>query len=176
MRKQYPNRVFDELLVLQCQAGDTKALELLIRRWHKRIVAYAYQITRNTEASKDVAQEAWVVVVERLFKLKDPSKFGSWLLSITHNKSVDWINQMKKRREVQEFKATTEQETEESNAQLSAMRSAMQELSSDHRLILRLFYLEGLTINEITEVLNLSKGTVKSRLFYARNALKNKIK
>jgi len=98
MRTPDPDKVFDELLVMQYKAGDKKALELLIKRWQKRIVMYIFRNTNSMEASKDIAQEVWVVALKNLHQLKDGFKIGSWLLAIAHHKSVDWIRQNAKER------------------------------------------------------------------------------
>ena len=175
MKTQKPDQVFDELLVLQYKAGDTKALTLLIKRWHKRITLYAFRNTRNMEASKDITQDVWIVAMQGLKRLKSNTKIGSWLLSITHNKSMDWLRQKEKDRQVE----PVEHEPVGAHSQderLQQMRLALKQLNTDHHNILSLFYLEGFTILEIMQILKLSKGTVKSRLFYARESLKKELK
>jgi len=87
MSLRNPDHVFDELLVMQYRAGDQKAMELLIKRWNKKIIMYAYRNIHNLEGAQDVAQEVWLGALKSIHHLKDHMKFGSWLLSITHNKN-----------------------------------------------------------------------------------------
>lgn len=178
MSLRNPDHVFDELLVMQYRAGDQKAMELLIKRWNKKIIMYAYRNIQNSAGAQDVAQEVWLGALKGIHLLKDHMKVGSWLLGITHNKSMDWLkrNQAVRQEVATDRSLLRPDNTEEDNEDLSTMRKAMRELSNDHQNILSLFYLEGFTIIEIANILDTSKGTVKSRLFYARESLKEKIK
>ena len=81
-----------------------------------------------------------MVVIKSLQKLKDHSKVGSWLLAITHNKSIDWLKQSKRRSEVTEGQVQEQVvEKTENNEQLISMRKAIKELSDDHQLVLNYF-------------------------------------
>jgi len=171
-----PNKVFEELLVMRCQAGDQKALELLIKRWNPRIMRYAFRNIKDQQGSEDVAQEVWIAVIKSLHRLSEHTKFGNWILGITHNKSMDWI---KKNHNLEEHHIIAESSSSDEpvhNNLIIRMRKAIQKLNTDQRNILTLFYLEGYSLNEISDILSISKGTVKSRLFYARESLKKQIK
>ena len=69
------DRVFDELLVIQSQSGDEKALSLLVKRWNTKMLRQAYILTDNREAINDIVQESWHTIVKKLTNLRDPSRF-----------------------------------------------------------------------------------------------------
>jgi len=175
MYSKPPNQVFDELLVIQYQAGDQKALELLIKRWNPKIMVYALRNINDQQGAEDVAQEVWLAALKGIHRLQHHTKIGSWLLGITHNKSMDWIKKNAKldHHAVIENSPSTELA---SDNQVIKMRQAIQKLKMDQQNILTLFYLEGYSLIEISEILKISKGTVKSRLYYARESLKKVIK
>lgn len=174
--KKTKENIFDELLVLQFQSGQKIALTILVKRWHKKIIYHSYKFTKSKEASKDIAQDCWVIIFKGLHKLKDPSVFGAWVLSIVSNKSINWVRkQMKDRKTIDEFenadrnssiKKNTSNETE------LKLKNAISKLPDKQRIVLNMFYMEEYTIREISKILSLKTGTVKSRLFHAREQLK----
>ena len=107
----------DGWLVLQYQSGNNKALPLLVKRWHKKFCKKAFWVTKDADASKDIAQQSWNVIMEKLHGLNDENSFGSWALTIVYRKSIDWIRANKKESEkLQEyFNEQTNIETEESD-------------------------------------------------------------
>ena len=167
-----PDQVFDELLVMRYQAGDQKALELLIKRWNPKIMRYAYRYIQDQQSSEDVAQEVWIAVIKGLNRLTDSSKFGSWLLGITHNKAIDWIKKNATPSSHLIARECSPMNVSKADPKILSMRHAIKLLTLNQRNVLTLFYLEGHSIQEISEILNISVGTVKSRLFYARESLK----
>lgn len=177
MNKHSPDQIFDELLLMQYREGDQQALVLLIRRWNPKILAYADRIVQEKQAAKDVAQEVWISVIKGLHQLLDEKKMGSWLLGITHNKAIDWLNKKKTPlRETVMEREEQESTNGEENTQLETMRAAIKRLTPDQQQVLTLFYLEEYSLQEISDDLAIPKGTVKSRLFYARESLKKEIK
>jgi len=175
MSLKSPDRVFDELLVLQYQAGDEKAFALLVKRWSPKIIRYAYRNLHDQQTAEDVTQEVWLAAVKGIHRLSDHRNIGSWLLSITHNKSMDWLKKYGGKKESLEIKEEPAAEVTSDDPKIN-LRRAIKQLNPDQRNVLTLFYLEGYTIQEISEILSLSKGTIKSRLFYARESLKKVIK
>lgn len=175
--KKNPDHIFDELLVLKSQAGDREALGLLVKRWHQKLLRQANRHLFNSETSKDVVQECWQVIIKGIVGLKEPSKFGVWALTITSRKSIDWIrkkqtsrNRVEDDRAVQmEYASEYENEKED---KLNAISAALLKLPMDQRIVLSMFYLESHSIAEIASILILPIGTIKSRLFHAREHLK----
>lgn len=175
-------KVLEELLLIKSQQGDRKALSLLVKKWHPKVVRHAQFIVHDHEAAQDIAQECWHSVVKGLSRLQDPSRFGSWILRITHNKAIDWIRKNKKEPEeelLEVYKDTGETDLPELSSEMTEVEKVKKILTilpDQHRLILTLFYLEEQSLKDISRILSLPKGTVKSRLFYARELLKKKYK
>ena len=166
--------VLDEYLVLQSQLGDAAAFARLVHRWQVRILRHAHFFTRDSEAAKDVAQESWMAIVRGLRSLHDPAHFRAWALRIVSNKARDWV-----RREGARRRATRGLDPEPAAGEpaahagaLERARAGLAELEPGQRLILRCFYLEEMSVGEIARALGIPAGTVKSRLFHARNALR----
>ncbi|ELR72741.1 RNA polymerase sigma-E factor [Fulvivirga imtechensis AK7] len=176
-------RVLEELLILRSQQGDRKSFELLVKRWHPRLVRHALFIVKDREVAQDIAQESWQSAIRGLPGLKDTGRFSSWIYRIAHNKSIDWIRKNKKEHEIMDNLELDIQKSAEDEPVITGELSAAERVKvtlntlPDHqKLILTLFYLEEQSLKEIARILSLPEGTVKSRLFYAREQLKKKYK
>jgi RNA polymerase sigma-70 factor (ECF subfamily) len=171
--------VLDELLVIRCQGGDVRALELLARRWHPRLLRDATYLTGDAEAARDVAQEAWIGIARGVRRLQDPARFRSWAHRIVVHKSRDWIRRERtKRRTVQRAAADLAEgpAAAQPRDDIARLRAALAELPADQRTVLSWFYLEEMSVREIAAALSIPAGTVKSRLYHARNALRSCLK
>jgi RNA polymerase sigma-70 factor (ECF subfamily) len=175
--KKNSDHIFDELLVLKCQAGDREAITLLVKRWHHKLLRQANRHLFNSEVSKDVVQECWQAIIKGIVDLKEPSKFGVWALSITSRKSIDWIRKKQSSRSRAKDDLIIQEEYEdgsgdEKEQKLNAISSALNDLPLDQRIVLSMFYLESHPIAEIASILSLPIGTIKSRLYHSREHLK----
>ena len=175
--KKSSERTLDELLVIQSQLNDRKAVSLLIKRWHPKLLGYVYRITNNREASRDIVQESWHAIVTSLQGLNDPARFSVWAYRISRAKAVDWIRNQQKRRKLdlasQEIsRLDAIPTTNDIEDKVKVIRLAMHSLSSEKREILSLFYLDNHSLRDIGEILSIPEGTVKSRLYHAREHLK----
>ncbi|MCR9250697.1 MAG: sigma-70 family RNA polymerase sigma factor [bacterium] len=179
MRK--PADIYDEWLVLKCQSGDNKAFSLLIEKWNSKVLSQAYYQMKDYDGAKDVVQEVWTSVIKSIHKLNEPKKFRSWLYRIVYLKSVDWVREKKKDRDGLsnsweiENSLLGEQEGEEEE-KIQLIQRSLKEMKESERMIIRLFYLEGQNMRAISEIMGIPTGTVKSKLFYAREHLKKLIK
>lgn len=171
-------RITDEWLVLRSQEGSTKALNLLLRRWQPKLAARAFRLTGDADATADIVQDSLLGIANGLRRLSDPAKFRSWSFSIVSNKSRDWIRRRAKERSLPDLvksdPAAIPATTDESPS--DQVREALSQLSSDDRELLRLHYYEGLSLQEISMIESIPRGTVKSRLFTAREHLRDKLK
>ncbi|MCK5665846.1 MAG: RNA polymerase sigma factor [Thiotrichaceae bacterium] len=168
--------ILDELLVLQTQDGDMKAFTLLVKRWQPAVLRQAYRLTRDNEAALDVAQEAWQAIAKGIYKLRTPGSFKTWMFKIVSNKSANWIKYQQKQRQLK-HEADVEMVIPVPHDEISdvdLIKQALSQLPIKSRTILSMFYLDNYSVSEVAEVLSLSHGTVKSRLFYARKTLKEK--
>ena len=162
-------QLVDEILVMDCQRGRAKAMEMLVSRWQKRLWKYAYNMTGDAEAAWDITQESWLGIIKGMRKLHDPARFKAWAYRITTNKSIDWIrkNRIAKKDGLDEIQ--DHQHDEEKDA---GLKELLEKLDVKKRAVLNLYYFEQLSIPEIGIALKIPKGTVKSRLHNARKELK----
>ncbi len=175
MKKSSEN-ILIELLVINGQGGDTRAINLLVKRWHPKLLRQAYQWTGDKEAANDVVQESWQGIIKGLKKLKDPAVFPAWAYQIVSRRAADWIRKLQKDRKINEIGKNDSLECEETEDHLKILREALRKLPNEQRVILDLFYLEGQSVKGISKILALPVGTIKSRLFYAREHLKKNYK
>ncbi len=170
--------ILTEWLVLGCKQGDHKALNLLVKQWQPKVLKLAYWHCKNTLAAKDIAQETWTSVIKGIDRLNDPARFSVWLNQIVYRKSVDWIRAMQKERKIDahEVKESMHSEGVDNGDQVKLIMGHLQGLPEDQKIVLTLFYLKDYNISEISEILGIPQGTVKSRLFNAREHLKKKLK
>ena len=146
------------------------------------MLSKAYLLTNDYDACSDIVQECWYAIVKGLNKLQDPKLFGVWVYRIVQGKSVDWIRDRQKQRktvetEKQEHPAIQldytriNQDKSDQEEAILKLRAALKKLPSDQRFILSLHYQENNAVNEISKILKIPVGTVKSRLFNARKNL-----
>lgn len=162
-------QLVDEILVMDCQSGKVKALEILVSRWQKRLWRYAYNLTWDTEAAWDITQESWLGIIKGLRKLNDPAMFRSWAYRIVTNKTNDWIRKSKAVKQVGIEEIQDYQRKEKKDA---GVKELLQKLDIRKKAVLNLYYFEQLSVPEISAALNIPEGTVKSRLANARKELK----
>lgn len=168
--------IVDEWLVLRCRAGDGEALGRLVGRWEGRVLRHAWRMTRDADGALDVAQESWVSIVKGLGSLDDPRAFRGWALGIVTRRSADWVRgkvrRRRARRRLSELATSPTETREDVDEATRAVREAMEGLSREHAAVVGLRYSEGLSVEEISIALDVPVGTVKSRLFHAREALR----
>lgn len=166
--------VLDEYLVIESRLGDARAFGRLVRRWHPRLLGHAYRYTRDREAARDVTQESWMAIMRGLGSLRDPARFRAWAFRIVANKARDWVRREQARRQAREGAEVVAELSEPGPAAgaIRRLREGLARLEPGQRSILTWFYLEEMSVREIAEWLDVPDGTVKSRLFHARNALR----
>ena len=169
--------IYYELLILRCSRGHKEALEELVSNWEKRLFYYIRRLVEDEPEAFSILQEVWLKVFQNINKVREPEKLPLWLYSLTR-KTV--ISHLRKKYSQKEF---LEQEKfnsihEDSDSQCSfdnveQVHYGLGRISLPQRDILTLFFLQDLSLEEIAETLQVPKGTVKSRLYYAKRALKN---
>lgn len=167
----------DEWLVLRIQDGDAEALRELVSRWNPRLWRHACHLLGQTDGAADALQDAWLAIVRGVPRLRDPAVFRSWVYRIVSRRCADWIRRRQRDRGVSEPAGpdpveASAPEADTDGDDIVALRRAIRALSVDHRLVLTLHYLDGLSVNEIARALDIAAGTVKSRLHHARNTLR----
>jgi RNA polymerase sigma-70 factor, ECF subfamily len=170
----------ERLTILQAQQGDREALSRLINSYDDRLLYFIRRLGGDVEEALDILQTVWLIVHRKLRRLNSPDAFRVWLYRITHDQTVSYLRKRSKGPMlVEHLEAVSEThsasffETTFDNAEL--VHVAMQALSVDHRRVLTLRFLEEMSIEDIAEVINCRPGTVKSRLYYAKEALRKRI-
>jgi RNA polymerase sigma factor RpoE len=179
--------VDDLTLVRRAQREDMRAYDLLVRRYQERIYATVYHMTSNHEDANDLAQETFIKAFRALKSFKGDSSFYTWIYRIAVNKTINFLKQRKNRVQMSlndvDFNAENDPDlvalvsdrTPRRDLNLSELQEklndAMQKLSEHHRMVVTLHDVQGLSHEEIGKIMDCNVGTVRSRLFYARQQM-----
>jgi len=182
-----PNQVDEQHLVKRARRGDLAAYDELMRRYQERIYATIYHMTANHEDANDLAQEAFIKAFHALKSFKGGSSFYTWVYRIAVNKTINFLKQRKNRSQMSlndmdfnaehdpDLVALISDKTPRREANLAELQeklnTAMLKLSEAHRLVVTLHDVQGLSHEEIAKIMDCNIGTVRSRLFYARQQL-----
>lgn len=192
----------DDALVAATRKGDREAYKTLVERYQSRIFSMALDIVKNREDAEDVVQESFVKAFLSLDKFKGESSFFTWLYRIAFNMAVD-VKRKSARRGGNHFEYKESLGVSSSGSNAADMgdtlgapvqhvegphealarkqtgrkiQEVLRELSDDHRAVITLREIDGLNYDEIAEALSIPRGTVMSRLFYARKALQKALR
>lgn len=182
----------DQPLVERVQSGDVAAFDVLVRKYRERLYGIIYNLTSNREDAADLTQEAFIKAFSSINRFKGKSAFFTWLYRIGVNTALSHL----KRNRFRRFFSLEHIQDEGSNAQVletlaakhksekgallselqEKLNEAMQKLSPKHRTVVVLFEIEGLSHQEIADIVGCSVGTVRSRLHYAKQQLQADLK
>jgi RNA polymerase sigma-70 factor (ECF subfamily) len=172
-------RLLETLLVLRAQVGDGSAYARLHERFHTRLAYFIRRLLVHREESEDVLQEVWLSVVRKLPALEDPAAFRAWIYRIARHRALSRLRRARIELELEGPDAPPELlalEPEDSRAyddvDPASLREGLERLSPAHREALTLRFLDDLSYEEIASVIECSVGTVRSRIHYARKALR----
>jgi RNA polymerase sigma-70 factor, ECF subfamily len=166
----------DKKLIERCIKGDRQAFETLLIQYEKPVFNAAYRMLNNKEDASDVTQTVFLKVYEN-FDSFDPSRrFFSWVYRITLNESINWLGKENRleplQYEIADDGKSPEQEVD--SAKLSAdVQAALMTIKTDYRTVVILKHFLGCSYMEISDVLEIPEKTVRSRLFSARQLLKD---
>jgi RNA polymerase sigma-70 factor (ECF subfamily) len=180
------NKSSDEQLVSLMIAGDSAAFNQLYQRYGKRLLYYFYRMLGNSnEKAQDFLQEIFVKVIDKAELFDQSRKFSTWIFSIAHNMCKNEYRRLEIRKE-SEIDVVAECLYEEEEADVDTRNIDMEDFTRDlfeeldtfeemHKTVFLLHYREGFSIRDIGQVLEISEGTVKSRLFYTRKRLAERL-
>lgn len=174
-------------LIEKAKNGDVESFELLINVYQKKAFNIAYRMLGNLEDANDVTQEALVKVYRSIHNFKGNSSFSTWLYSIVNNACIDFIRKNRKVNLLyidKEYGETnykieigdeinTPESLFEKNEIKQMVHDAINQLNYEQRNIIILRDIQGFSYQEIAEMINVSLGTVKSRINRARSSLKD---
>jgi RNA polymerase sigma-70 factor (ECF subfamily) len=165
--------------------GREDGFEELVRRYQRPITAYVYRMINNYDAALDVTQEIFIKVYNSLARYKSEYKFSTWIYKIAHNAAIDYLRRNKGgdqsleleideeiyERPVESRSLSPEKEREQSEWR-DEIQSIVQKLPAVYRELILLRHAQDLSYDEIAEITNLPLGTVKNRLFRAREIMR----
>jgi RNA polymerase sigma-70 factor (ECF subfamily) len=174
-------------LVRRAKRGDREAFSALVQRYQSRVVGVARALVHNPDDAVELGQETFIRAFQNLAGFEGRSSFSTWLYRIASNLAIDWRRREnryvvahgedaeKELRKIpsgegDSFRALARDETSRK------VREALKELTPEHREVILLREMEGISYEEISEILNCPKGTVMSRLHYARTHLRSLLK
>jgi RNA polymerase sigma-70 factor (ECF subfamily) len=174
-------------LVRKARRGDLNAYDELVKRYQERIYATIYHMTSNHEDANDLAQESFIKAYQALKSFKGGSSFYTWLYRIAVNKTINFLKQRKNKYHLSlndldfnaehdpDLVALVSDKTPLRDAGLAELQKKLNEallkLSEPHRMVVVLHDVQGVSHDEIAEIMGCNIGTVRSRLFYARQEL-----
>jgi len=170
------NRTADELLAIRCQLGERAAFDELIARWHEPLWRYLRRLTGDDDAAAESIQDVWLRVLRGIARLRDAARLRAWIFGIARRVVMDRLREKYAAPSlVSADEIDIEDVPQELDDDLELMHEELDRLPVIDREALVLFYLEELTLIEMAEVLGVPIGTVKSRLFRARNTLRGQL-
>lgn len=173
-------KLSDAELVALARSGDAEAFGELVRRYQRPAYSVALAITGNHHDAEDVAQDSFIVALERLDECRNPDRFAGWLLSAVRNRARNVVRREKVRTAGPiSHDARTDGPSPARAAEIAALRTKLEEaletLTEVQREIVLLHDLEGWKHDEIAERLSIPAGTVRSHLHFARKALRTRL-
>src|SRR5580692_3820882 len=174
-------------LVRRARNGGLQAYDELVKRYQERIFATVYHMTSNHEDANDLAQESFIKAFQALKSFKGGSSFYTWVYRIAVNKTINFLKQRKNRAQISlnhldfnaehdpDLVALISDKTPRRDINLAELQEKLNEallkLSEHHRLVVTLHDVQGMSHEEIAAIMDCNIGTVRSRLFYARQQL-----
>src|SRR3989454_11993650 len=179
----------DQPLVARAQAGDATAFDELVIKYSPRLYGLVYNMTSNHEDTNDLLQDIFAKAYKAIRGFRGKSSFYTWIHSIAVNMTLNFLKKRGRRfqlslddvdasvhndKEFLELTATSSPVREADLSELQRrLNEAMMKLSDEHRAVVTMFHIQGMPHAEISKILRVSEGTVRSRLFYANRQLQN---
>lgn len=179
-KKEYGEHLYHELLVIRVRRGDASAFEELVRATETLMFYYVRRLVGNEEDAWDVLQDVWVKAFRGIGSLRETSRFRVWLYSIAHKTAMSHLRGAYRDRSfIDDSPApeTAEDLSERPNPdEAERVHAALDGIELPFREVLTLHFLEDLSVEEAAQIIGVPAGTVKSRLFHAKQALKKVLK
>ena len=170
-------QLIEQMLILRCQMGDKDAFAGLIERYQRPLRYFISRLMDDAQASEDILQETWLAVIKRIHSLKNTEAFATWLYRIARNKAYHQLRKKKVWSELNENIPAPDDNIADVVwlEDIAKVHRCLKELRPEHKEVLMLRFLEQMSYQQMAEVLDRSLGTVKSRVYYAKLALKKEL-
>ncbi len=175
----------DAVLIQRVLAGDETAFSALVKKYQRSVHALAWRKIGDFHIAEDITQDAFLKAYQRLSTLKEPQSFASWLYVITANQCKAWLRKNRKWTQALERTSSTESEKATysgyiiaeneritADTQREVVKKLLAKLQESDRTVVTLYYLGGMTYEEISNFLGVSEATIRNRLYRARRRLK----
>jgi len=169
----------EQLPVAQARAGEPAAWDALFRRYQLPLYVYVFELLHDEQAGLDAVQETFIAAVRHISGLRDDARFGSWLFGIAHQKCIQrWRKQNRDELLLDEIAAAPDDfETSPDDLLIRQEQEAefmelLNQLPLPQRSVLLLHFVEDFSLEEIARITGAQPGTVKSRMHYAKKALR----
>ena len=183
------NKDKDLILVRRAKRGDYKAFDLLVLKYQSRIIGLAMKFVKDIQTAEDVAQESFIKAYKSLDSFREESAFYTWLYRIASNTSKNYLISKKRKNELLESEVFSSEEIDifdipggsspeeilQANNLREVIFESLSNLPEDIRTAVSLREFEGMSYEEISEVLDCPIGTVRSRIFRGREIIQEKI-
>ena len=179
----------DQTLVARTQSGEAAAFDQLVIKYTPRLYSLVYNMTSNHEDTNDLLQDIFAKAYRSIRGFRGKSSFYTWIHSISVNMTLNFLKKRGRRyhlslddvdasiqndKEFLELTATSSPVREVDLSELQRrLNEAMMKLSDEHRAVVTMFHIQGMPHAEISKILGVPEGTVRSRLFYANRQLQN---
>jgi RNA polymerase sigma-70 factor (ECF subfamily) len=173
----HARRTRDEWLALRCRLGEPGAFAELVREMERPLLYYAAKLLADEDAAFDVLQEVWLAAFRGVRRLNDPRTVRPWLYRITRGRAIDRVRRDRSRGRAERARAESTPEGAGGEPSFGvedarAVHRALDRIDLRHREVLVLHFLDDLSVADIAAVIGEPAGTVKSRIHYAKRALK----
>jgi RNA polymerase sigma-70 factor (ECF subfamily) len=173
------DKLYEAVLVLRCQTGDEAAFAELVGRYHRRLRYYLRKMLADAHRADDALQDVWLEVFRGLPRLRDSDALAAWMYRIARRRAVRLLRQRQRVTDVEREAVASEvldpvldPDQAFSREDAAAIHAALDVLTPEHREMLILRFVEGMSYEEVAAVTGLALGTVRSRLHYAKRALR----
>ncbi len=171
------DQLIEQVLILRCQIGDKDAFAELIELYKAPLRYFIIRLSATPEMAEDIFQDTWLTVIRRIQTLKKIDAFSTWLYRIARNKVYQQFRRKRKLSELDQNIAVPNNTENDvfSSEDAAKIHRCLKELLPEYREVLMLRFLEQMSYEQISQVINCRLGTVKSRIHYAKLALKKEM-
>jgi len=167
----------DNQLIQACLKGDTSAFRTLVSRYQDKMYSVCMSVLKNPAEADEATQDTFIKAFRSLEHFNGSSQFSSWLYKIAYRTSLDYIRKRKKTFDLDNvdagfIKAEGNRQESMANRELSSLLlESLSHLPSDEAAIVRMFYLEEMTIRELSDIMDMSESNIKVKLYRSRKKL-----
>ncbi len=172
-----PSDLIEQVLILRCQIDDKQAFKELIERYQKPLRYFITSLLGNSDSAEDIFQDTWLTVLRRIHTLRKTDMFPAWLYRIARNNVYKELRRKRRLSTVDET-LVVQNNTEDvlfSPEDAAKIHKCLEKLKPEYKEVLILRFLEQMSYHGIAQVTNCRLGTVKSRIYYAKHALKREM-